>query len=94
MRTLAPLSVGFWFSPGHSSVVFGLCALLAAGAHYVDGVLGEDASSSPPSSPRATDQEPIALVVPVLPGVRAWTSLSQAGMPSGGSGLLQRYPCA
>ncbi|WP_255771487.1 HoxN/HupN/NixA family nickel/cobalt transporter [Pseudarthrobacter sulfonivorans] len=26
-----PLTVGFWFSLGHSSVVFGLCAVLAAG---------------------------------------------------------------
>ncbi|QNE16314.1 HoxN/HupN/NixA family nickel/cobalt transporter [Pseudarthrobacter sp. NBSH8] len=26
-----PVTVGFWFSLGHSSVVFGLCALLAAG---------------------------------------------------------------
>ncbi|MER7674657.1 HoxN/HupN/NixA family nickel/cobalt transporter [Kitasatospora sp. NPDC096128] len=26
-----PLSVGFWFSLGHSSIVFGLCALLAFG---------------------------------------------------------------
>ncbi|WP_426989612.1 HoxN/HupN/NixA family nickel/cobalt transporter [Pseudarthrobacter sp. Y6] len=26
-----PMTVGFWFSLGHSSVVFGLCALLAAG---------------------------------------------------------------
>lgn len=26
-----PLSVGFWFSLGHSSIVLGLCALLAAG---------------------------------------------------------------
>ncbi|MBT2533877.1 HoxN/HupN/NixA family nickel/cobalt transporter [Arthrobacter sp. ISL-48] len=26
-----PMSVGFWFSLGHSSIVFGLCALLAAG---------------------------------------------------------------
>ncbi|MCU1520467.1 MAG: hypothetical protein JWN19_852, partial [Arthrobacter sp.] len=25
------MSVGFWFSLGHSSIVFGLCALLAAG---------------------------------------------------------------
>jgi high-affinity nickel-transport protein len=39
-----PLSVGFWFSLGHSSIVFGLCALLAAGAHYLGGVLGENAS--------------------------------------------------
>jgi high-affinity nickel-transport protein len=27
-----PLSVGFWFSLGHSSVVFGLCFLLAVGS--------------------------------------------------------------
>ncbi len=26
-----PMTVGFWFSLGHSSVVFGLCALLSAG---------------------------------------------------------------
>ena len=26
-----PLSVGFWFSLGHSSVVFGLCLLLSLG---------------------------------------------------------------
>jgi high-affinity nickel-transport protein len=26
-----PMTVGFWFSLGHSSVVFGLCAVLAAG---------------------------------------------------------------
>jgi nickel/cobalt transporter (NiCoT) family protein len=42
-----PLSVGFWFSLGHSSIVFGLCALLAAGAHYLGGVLGENASPLP-----------------------------------------------
>lgn len=39
-----PLSVGFWFSLGHSSVVFGLCTLLAAGAQYLGGLLGEGAS--------------------------------------------------
>ncbi|MGM9473426.1 HoxN/HupN/NixA family nickel/cobalt transporter [Pseudarthrobacter sp. YS3] len=41
---LRPQSVGFWFSLGHSSVVFGLCALLAAGAQYLGGVVGERAS--------------------------------------------------
>ncbi|MBT2533561.1 HoxN/HupN/NixA family nickel/cobalt transporter [Arthrobacter sp. ISL-48] len=41
---LRPLSVGFWFSLGHSSVVFGLCALLAAGAHYLGSMVGENAS--------------------------------------------------
>ncbi|QHK22436.1 HoxN/HupN/NixA family nickel/cobalt transporter [Pseudarthrobacter psychrotolerans] len=30
-----PMTVGFWFSLGHSSVVFGLCALLAAGIRSV-----------------------------------------------------------
>jgi high-affinity nickel-transport protein len=32
-----PLSVGFWFSLGHSSVVFGLVALLAAGVRALAG---------------------------------------------------------
>ncbi|MDQ0673793.1 high-affinity nickel-transport protein [Pseudarthrobacter siccitolerans] len=39
-----PLSVGFWFSLGHSSIVCGLCALLATGAHYLGGMLGENTS--------------------------------------------------
>lgn len=39
-----PLSVGFWFSLGHSSVVFGLCTLLAAGAQYLGGLVGEGTS--------------------------------------------------
>lgn len=41
---LRPLSVGFWFSLGHSSVVFCLCALLAAGAQYLGDLVGEGAS--------------------------------------------------
>jgi high-affinity nickel-transport protein len=32
-----PLSVGFWFSLGHSSIVFGLVALLAAGVRSLAG---------------------------------------------------------
>ncbi len=53
-----PLSVGFWFSLGHSSVVFGLTALLAAGVraltdpvtnqgselHSVTGIVGASVS--------------------------------------------------
>ncbi|MGJ4844783.1 HoxN/HupN/NixA family nickel/cobalt transporter [Leifsonia sp. Le1] len=39
-----PLSVGFWFSLGHSSIVFGLCLLLAAGIRAVAGDVGADAS--------------------------------------------------
>ena len=53
-----PLSVGFWFSLGHSSVVFGLTVLLAAGVraladpvknqgselHSVTGVIGASVS--------------------------------------------------
>lgn len=41
---LRPVSVGFWFSLGHSSIVFGLCLLLAAGARVLGGQLGDDAS--------------------------------------------------
>src|SRR6185437_10128266 len=32
-----PLSVGFWFSLGHSSVVFGLCLLIGIGVKAIDG---------------------------------------------------------
>ncbi len=40
-----PLSVGFWFSLGHSSVVFGLCALLAFGIRSLAGAVETDDSS-------------------------------------------------
>jgi nickel/cobalt transporter (NiCoT) family protein len=40
-----PVSVGFWFSLGHSSIVFGMCALLAAGAQSLASQVGDDASS-------------------------------------------------
>ena len=40
-----PLSVGFWFSLGHSSIVFGLCALLAMGVRALAGQLEDDAST-------------------------------------------------
>jgi high-affinity nickel-transport protein len=39
-----PLSVGFWFSLGHSSIVFGLCALLAFGVRAVAGPVARDGS--------------------------------------------------
>jgi high-affinity nickel-transport protein len=39
-----PLSVGFWFSLGHSSIVFGLCVLLAFGLRAVAGEVGDDDS--------------------------------------------------
>jgi high-affinity nickel-transport protein len=40
-----PLSVGFWFSLGHSSVVMALCLLLAAGVRALAGQVGSDSSS-------------------------------------------------
>jgi nickel/cobalt transporter (NiCoT) family protein len=39
-----PLSVGFWFSLGHSSIVFGLCLLFAAGVHALAGQVESDGS--------------------------------------------------
>jgi high-affinity nickel-transport protein len=39
------LSVGFWFSLGHSSVVFALSLLLALGLRTVAGPVADDASS-------------------------------------------------
>jgi nickel/cobalt transporter (NiCoT) family protein len=40
-----PLSVGFWFSLGHSTVVFGLSFLLAIGIRSLVGPVGDDSSS-------------------------------------------------
>ncbi len=40
-----PLSVGFWFSLGHSSVVFGLCLLLALGVRALAGQVENDSST-------------------------------------------------
>lgn len=40
-----PLSVGFWFSLGHSTIVFALVALLAFGVRAVVGPLADDAST-------------------------------------------------
>jgi high-affinity nickel-transport protein len=39
-----PLSVGFWFSLGHSSIVFGLCFVLGIGMRALAGQVGSDAS--------------------------------------------------
>jgi high-affinity nickel-transport protein len=39
-----PLSVGFWFSLGHSSVVFGLAMLLALGVKALAGPIENDGS--------------------------------------------------
>src|SRR5262249_46627061 len=40
-----PMSVGFWFSLGHSSVVFGLCVLLALGMRFLVGQVADDRSA-------------------------------------------------
>lgn len=40
-----PMSVGFWFSLGHSSVVFGLCFLLAVGLKALAGSVENDTST-------------------------------------------------
>src|ERR1700712_806531 len=39
-----PLSVGFFFSLGHSTIVFVLAALLAAGLRGLSGAVGDDGS--------------------------------------------------
>jgi high-affinity nickel-transport protein len=40
-----PLSVGFWFSLGHSSVVFGLVMLLSLGVRSLAGQVEDDSST-------------------------------------------------
>jgi nickel/cobalt transporter (NiCoT) family protein len=39
-----PVSVGFWFSLGHSTIVFGLVALLALGVRALAGQVADDSS--------------------------------------------------
>jgi high-affinity nickel-transport protein len=40
-----PLSVGFWFSLGHSTIVFALCLLLSLGVRALAGQVEDDASA-------------------------------------------------
>jgi high-affinity nickel-transport protein len=40
-----PMSVGFWFSLGHSSVVFGLCLLLGFGVRSLAGQVESESST-------------------------------------------------
>ncbi|HKS99950.1 MAG TPA: HoxN/HupN/NixA family nickel/cobalt transporter [Rugosimonospora sp.] len=40
-----PVSVGFWFSLGHSSIVFGLCFLLSIGVRALAGQVENDSSA-------------------------------------------------
>ncbi len=40
-----PVSVGFWFSLGHSTVVFGMCALLAMGIRALVGQVSDNSST-------------------------------------------------
>jgi nickel/cobalt transporter (NiCoT) family protein len=40
-----PVSVGFWFSLGHSSIVFGLCLLLSLGVKALAGQVENDSSA-------------------------------------------------
>ncbi|WP_282203296.1 Nickel transporter NicT [Kitasatospora fiedleri] len=39
-----PVSVGFWFALGHSSIVMGMAALLAAGVRFAGTLVDEDSS--------------------------------------------------
>ena len=40
-----PLSVGFWFSLGHSSIVFALCLLLSLGVKALAGQVADESST-------------------------------------------------
>ena len=40
-----PLSVGFWFSLGHSSVVFAMALVVATGARFASGLVTEGSSA-------------------------------------------------
>ncbi len=40
-----PVSVGFWFALGHSTIVFGLCVLLSIGVRALAGQVEDDGST-------------------------------------------------
>ncbi len=40
-----PVSVGFWFALGHSTIVLVLAMLIAAGSHWVSTVSGDDSAT-------------------------------------------------
>jgi len=40
-----PVSIGFWFSLGHSSIVFGLCVLLSLGVKALAGQVASETST-------------------------------------------------
>ncbi|WGL51268.1 HoxN/HupN/NixA family nickel/cobalt transporter [Nocardioides sp. BP30] len=42
---IRPKSVGFWFAMGHSTIVFGMAALVAVGAHAVGALVDDDSSA-------------------------------------------------
>jgi high-affinity nickel-transport protein len=44
-RKQRPLSVGFWFSLGHSTIVFGLCVLLSIGVRSLVGQVSQSNST-------------------------------------------------
>ena len=46
-----PMSVGFWFSLGHSTIVFGLVALIALGVRALAGQVG----TTPPCCSRSPE---------------------------------------
>ncbi|HSO90109.1 MAG TPA: hypothetical protein VLR70_03055 [Arthrobacter sp.] len=52
------MSVGFWFSLGHSSIVFGLCALLAAGIRALADPAAEGTSELHSVRGRVAQQSP------------------------------------
>ncbi len=47
-----PLSVGFWFSLGHSTIVFALALLISVGVRALDGPVRNGASrcTRPPTT--------------------------------------------
>src|SRR4051812_8204807 len=55
-----PVSVGFWFCLGHSSVVFMLCLLLSFGVRSVAGQVQNDGSACTPSRVSSAPRSPVA----------------------------------
>jgi high-affinity nickel permease len=69
-----PLSTGFWFSLGHSSVVFGLCLLLSFGVRELAGQVENGSSRAGPGgcSPLLCVMVPSSFAASRLRGPLTW----------------------
>jgi len=85
-----PLSVGFWFSLGHSTVVFVACAALAAGVRFVATTMsGDSASLRSTFSLVGTSVSAVFLIILGIINLIALIGLMKAYLSRAGSDAIE-----